>query len=327
MSLKQDVHDRLWQAFQRWQELRLTGVGKHDLKMQGIRECGDLNRFTRSLIFTGNTLRSYEGVLKDFVEFAKHEHGATRLEDAGKKEFRAFMDRAIERGLAVKTLNRFRSALAKFGSLTGQTQSFAALSEKYGWKIRSLAKTGQLPSPSRATPSRDVLDRTIAILRGRDSRHFDRTGNSRAYHLAARIQLETAVRSVSATSRLTAQCLREANQIALVGKGGKEQLFTLSPELHGTIRLWFAHNPGPLAGQRGYQSAYARAMAAAGGRVLGTHGARRRAAQDRYASNYHQAVNSGMAPAAASDKAAGDAIQALGHSRHRRDHRKWYLGR
>lgn len=327
MSLKQDIHDRLWQAFQRWQGLRAAGAAKHELKMRGLRECGDPNRYTRDLIFTGNTLRSYEGVLKDFVEHAQTEHGAKRLEDVGKKDFRFYMDRAIERGLAVKTLNRFRSALAKFGALTGQTESFAALSEKYGWKIRGLARTGELRGPTRATPSREAVERTIDILKTWDARHFARTGDSRAYHLAARLQLETAARSVSVTERATSASLLDGNRIVLIAKGGKEQVFTLSPELHRTLQLWFAHNSGPLAGRRGYQSAYARAILATGGKVTGTHGARRRSARDQYAEEYRKAVGSGLNPKAAAQEAAGNVVEALGHSRHRQDHRHWYLGR
>jgi hypothetical protein len=49
--------------------------------------------------------------LKAFVEHAQRQHGAKRLEDANKKDLRSFMDRAIAQGLAVKTLNRYRSAL------------------------------------------------------------------------------------------------------------------------------------------------------------------------------------------------------------------------
>src|SRR5579883_192534 len=130
MSLKQDVHDRLWRAFDRWHALRLTGVSKHDLKMKGIREAANPNIYTAPLIFTGNTLRSYEGVLKDFVDDVQRERGVSRLEDVSKKDFRAFMDQAIQKGLAAKTLHRYRSALAKFGALTGQTKSFSALSEQ-----------------------------------------------------------------------------------------------------------------------------------------------------------------------------------------------------
>jgi hypothetical protein len=328
MSLKQELHDRLWGAFQRWLDLRQTAVTKRDIKMRGHRECGDPNRYTRNLIFCGNTLRTYERVLRDFVEFAQREHGATRLADIGKKEFRAYMDRAIAQGLAVKTLNLYRSALAKFGSaVTGQTQSFAALSEKYGWKIRQLAKLGRLATPTRATPSREVLERAISFLKAWDARHFDRTGEERVYHLAARLQLETAARSVSITDRLTAACIKDGNRVALVGKSGKVLDFVLPPDLHRTLRLWFAHHPGPLASQRGYQTAYRRAIQAAGCRVTGTHGARRRSARDFYVHQYRQAVGSGLSPADAADQAAGDAIERLGHSRHRRDHRWMYLGR
>jgi hypothetical protein len=325
-NLKQDVHDRLWRAFQRWEGLRQTGVSKHDLKIQGIREAGDPNLHTRSLIFTGCTLRSYEGVLKDFVEFAQSLHPVARLEDISKKHFRAYMDRAIQQGLAAKTLNRYRSALAKFGALTGQTRSFTAVSEKYGWKIRGLAKTGTLPIPTRATPGRDVLERAIGVLKAWDARHFARTDQPRGYHLAARVQLETAARSVSATERVTAAALRDGNRIELVGKGGKVQTFSLSFELHRTLSLFLTQNPGPLASRRAYQAAYARAMGEVGGRVTGTHGARRRAARDRFSAAFKEAVGNGLAPHPAAQKAAGDAIEGLGHSRNRRDHRRWYLG-
>ncbi len=328
MSMKTELHDRLWRAFERWHALRETGVTKRDLKMQGIREAADPNRHTRNLLFSGNTLRTYERVLRDFVDFAQREHGACRLEDIGKKEFRAFMDRAIAQGLAVKTLNLYRSALAKFGSaVTRQTESFAALSEKYGWKIRQLAKLGRLAGPTRATPGREVLERAIATLRDRDARHFARTGAPRAYQLVARVQMETSARSISVTTRLTGECLREGNLLLLTAKGGKELTFNLSPDLHRTLWLWFAHYPGPLASQAGYRDAYARAIKAAGGRVRGTHGARRRSIQDFYAARYRQAVGSGVAPGSAAQQAAGAALERLGHSRDRRDHRAAYLGR
>jgi hypothetical protein len=153
------------------------------------------------------------------------------------------------------------------------------------------------------------------------------TGRARngPYHLAARLQLETAARSVSVTERLTSSSLRDGNQLTFVSKGGKEQTFTISPDLHRTLALYFAHHSGLLANQRGYQSAYRRALKAAVGRVTGTHGARRRSAQDYYAHRYRQAVGSGLSPGNAVDQAAGDAIERLGHSRDRRDHRAVYL--
>jgi len=326
-SLRQDVHDRLRGAFERWQAIRGTTT-KFELKMRGLREHQDPQYFLRPLIFSGNTLRTYEKVLRDFVDFAQREHGATRLEDIGKKEFRAFMDLGIAQGLSVKTLNLRRSALAKFGSaVTRQTESFAALSQKYGWKIRQLARLGQLPGPTRATPSREVLDRVVAILRDWDARHFARTDEPRAYHLAARLQLETSARSISVTERLTGDCLGEGNRLTLRAKGGKALTFTLSSDLHQVLTLWFAHNPGPLARERAYQTAYRRAVLAAGGQVTGTHGARRRSIRDFYAERYRAAVGSGIAPKAASDQAAGEALDRLGHGRNRVDHRRWYLAR
>ncbi len=328
MSLKQQLHDRLRGAFDRWLAIQRTGVSKFDLKSRGMREHQDPNYLLRPLIFCGNTLRTYEKVLRDFVEFAQREHGAPRLEDIGKKEFRAFMDRAIAQGMAVKTLNLYRSALAKFGSaVTRQTESFAALSKKYGWKIRQLAKLGQLQGPSRSTPSREVLERVVAILRDWDARHFARTGEPRAYHLAARLQMETSARSISVTERLTGDCLREDNRLTVRAKGGKELTFALPPELHQLLKLWFAHNSGPLARERAYQTAYRRAILAAGGQVTGTHGARRRSIREFYSGRYRAAVGSGMDPKAASDQAAGEAIERLGHGRNRADHRKWYLAR
>jgi hypothetical protein len=326
MSLNQDLHDRLWRAFLRWEDLRKTGITKHDLKIRGIRECGDPNHYTRNIIFTGNTLRSYEGVLKSFVEHAQREHGAQRLEDAGKKALRSFMDRAIEKGLAVKTLHRYRSALAKFGALTGQTAAFVGICDRYGERVRELQQAGQLPGPGRMTPSRDVLERAIAVLKYRDERHFHRTGEVRAYHVAARLQLETASRGISATERVTINSLQPSNKIALVGKGGKTMCFDISPELHRTLALYLGFGPRLLAPLKAYQSAFRRAILTVGGRVTGTHGIRRRAARDLFSTRYRDALKSGLSPKLASDRAAGDAIQTLGHSRDRRDHRRWYLG-
>lgn len=326
-AMKQDVHDRLWGAQQRWFALREQGQTKHGLKMQGIRECGDPNRCTRNLIFAGSTRLTYERTLKEFAEYAHREHGAARLVDVGKKEFRAFMDRAIAEGRATKTLNLYRSAIAKLGALTGQTESFAAISKKYGEKIRELKRAGVLQGPARQTPTRDVVERTIAVLRGYDARHWARTGEPRAYHLAAQLQLETAARSISATSRVTAESLREGNQIELVGKGGRRMVFTLSPELHRTLAAYLALYPGPLARQRGYQSSYARAIQAAGGRVTGTHGARRMSAKLHYLNRYRAALRNGMTPGRARAVARGDAVEFLGHSRDRRDSASCYLGR
>ncbi len=54
-QMKDEIHARLWQAQQRWFSLKDQGLTKHDLKMQGIREHGDMFHATRAIIFTGAT--------------------------------------------------------------------------------------------------------------------------------------------------------------------------------------------------------------------------------------------------------------------------------
>lgn len=324
MSLRGELHDRLWRAYVRWHEMREQGATKHDLKMQGLREYGDVNRYTRNVIFTANTLHTYDRILGRFLESCPQ---AQRLEDTGKREFKAFMDRAITAGLSAKTLKTMSSALAKFGALTGRTKSFAALSEKYGEKIRALVRTGVIAGPSRSTPSVEILQRAIKVLQEWDARHFARTDEPRAYHLAAQLQWETSARGISATERVTDASLLDGNRIELVGKGGRRDIFGISSELHRRLRAWFAHNRGPLADLRGYQCAYRRAILAVGGRVTGTHGARRAAARAFFGRRYGEGRAAGLDPKTASRRAAGDAIERLGHSRDRRDHRRWYLGR
>jgi len=294
--------------------------------MRGLREHQDPQYFLRPLIFTGETLRSYDGVLKDFVAFAEREFGITRLEEIGKREFRAFMDRGIEQGLAAKTLHRWRSALSKLGALMGHTASAVAFSKAYGRKIRELVSVGRLAGPARATPSLEVAKQAIEILRGWDARHFARTDEPRAYHLAARLQLETSCRSVSATTRVTAESLLEGNQIRLVGKGGRVMTHTLSPKLHRQLSLYLRVYPGPLADQRGYQSAYGRAVRGVRGRVTGTHGLRRLSAQAFFRTEYARRLSGGAAPAEARQGAREDAVERLGHSRNRTDQAACYLG-
>ncbi len=138
--------------------------------------------------------------------------------------------------------------------------------------------------------------------------------------------METAARCISATERVTLSSLRNDIRIELIGKGGKAITLPLSPDLHRILSVYLVHYPGPLAGRRGYQSAYARAILMAGGKVTATHGVRRLAVRQLYRSRYRQAAQSGMSSKSAARKAAGDAIEALGHCRDRRDHKAWYLG-
>jgi integrase len=323
--LRQDVHDRLKGAFERWQALRGTTT-KFELKMRGLREHQDPQYFLRPLIFTGETLRSYDGVLKEFVAFAEREFGIRQLEEIGKREFRAFMDRGIERGLAAKTLHRHRSALAKVYALVGKAASGAALSRKYGGKIRDLVRSGIIAGPERATPSPEIVRRAIYILRGWDCRHQERTGRPRAFHLVARLQLETAARSVSSTARLTLDSLKDGNSIELRGKGGKATRLPISAELHAALRDYLGKNPGILADRDGYRTAWRRAVLAAGGRVTGTHGLRRRSAQDLYRDEYHRRLAAGASPGEARREARAEAVERLGHGRNRTDQAAFYLG-
>ena len=126
---------------------------------------------------------------------------------------------------------------------------------------------------------------------------------------------------------MTAASLLPDNRIELIGKGGRRDVFTLSSDLHAALLSHLAHSPARLADLRGYQAAYRRAVLATGSRVTGTHGARRASARTFYARRYAEARTAGLAPAPAADQAAGDAIERLGHSRDRTDHRSWYLDR
>jgi ribosomal protein S12 methylthiotransferase accessory factor YcaO len=98
-------------------------------------------------------------------------------------------------------------------------------------------------------------------------------------------------------------------------------------DLHQLLSLYLRTYGGRLADQDGYRAAYKRAIEEAGGRVTGTHGLRRLSVQEFYRQRYRAAVGDGLSPQAAAERAAGDAIERLGHSRDRRDHRRTYLGR
>jgi hypothetical protein len=325
-QMKSDLHDRLWNAQERWFALREQGWTKFAIKMAGIRQGGDPNLKMRSILFSGRSRVTYEHILKDFLNFAHSKFGVQRLDDIDTPHAKAFLDDAIQRGLAAKTLHTYRSALAKLGAVIHRTSSMAALSRKYGAKIRELVAAGAVPGPERATPSREVVERAIEILRGWDTRHQERTGHPRAYHLAARLQLETAARSVSSTTRITLDALKDGNRIELVSKGGKILLAVISPDLHAAIRQYLLACPGVLADRNGYRTAWRRAILAAGGWVTGTHGLRRRSVQDFYREEYHRRLAAGASPAEARREARAEVVQRLGHSRDRADQAACYLG-
>jgi len=325
-QMKVDLHDRLWNAQQRWFAMRAEGWTKHEVKMAGVKEANDQNYHMRPILFAGRSRVTYEHILKSFLDFAHAKFSVERLDDIDTKHAKAFLDDGIQRGLAAKTLNTQRSALAKAFALVGKTSSGAALSRKYGQKIRDLVAAGCLDGPERATPSPEVVQRAINILRGWDLRHQERTGRPRVYHLVARLQVETAARSVSSTTRLRLESLKEGNAIEIVGKGGNALRLVIPPDLYVAIQQFLSQKPGILADRDGYRTAWRRAVLAAGGRVTGTHGLRRRSAQDFYGAEYHRRLAAGTSPTDARREARADTVERLGHGRDRVDQAACYLG-
>jgi len=325
-AMKQDLHDRLWNAQQRWFALRDQGTTKRVIKLSGIRDARDPNLHLRNLIFTGATKRAIEETLKSFIEFAHERFGAQRLEDIGKREFKAFIEDGIARGLAASTLEAQVSHLVKLGCLTGKAQSAIALGRKLHHEIQELQDKGTLSGPERSTPSRQTAERALDILRGWDERHQARTGRPRAYHLAARLQLETSARSVSVTERLTPDRLKGVNLIEWIGKGGRPILTSVPPDLYAAVAEHLERTGGPLADRDGYRMAWRRAIEVAGGKATGTHGLRRRAAKNVFSETYRQLVCAGMSPAEARRQARAEAVERLGHSRDRLDQAACYLG-
>ena len=325
-QMKADLHDRLWNAQQRWFAMRGEGMTKFEVKMAGVRDFQDQNHYMWPILFAGSSRVTYERVLKSFLEFAHAKFGVQRLDDIDTRHAKAFLEDGIQHGLAAKTLHTQRSALAKAFALVGKAASGAALSRKFGKKIRDLVAASTIAGPERASPSGEVVRRAIEILRDWDIRHRERTGRSRAYHLAARLQLETAARSISSTTRVTLEALKEGNRIELVGKGGKWLRLEISADLHTTMRKHLSQCPGVLADRDGYRTAWRRAVLAAGGRVTGTHGLRRRSAQDFYLDEYHRRLTVGTSPEESRREARAEAVERLGHSRDRTDQAACYLG-
>jgi len=324
-EMKRSLHDRLWSAQQRWFALRAQGETKHALKVRGIRE-GDANKYIRNLLFTGSTKRAVEETLKSFVEFAHEKFSVERLEDLSRHEFRAFIEDGIARGLAASTLQARCSHLAKLGALIGRTEEFSAQSRRWATRVRELAREGVLRGPQRPTPSPDVVARAIEIIRSLDQEHTARTGHNRAYHLAARLQHESAGRSVSVTERLTKDCLKEGNKIELNGKGGRRLLVPVSAELSAAIAAYLDSAGEIQMERRAYQAAWRRAVLAAGGRATGTHGLRRLSTREFYRAEYGRLLAGGLTPAEARRLAREAAVERLGHNRERGDQAACYLG-
>ncbi len=318
--LKSELHDALWHAQQRWFQLREQHYTKHELKVMGLRHTGDPNLMTRDLIFAGRTRLTYERDLKLFVTYVHQEHGVQNLRDVTVDHARAYLDRAIDERWAAKSIHKLRSELSKLGALIGKAESMKALSSEYGAIVRGLTAAGVLAGPGRQTPSAEVVDRAIATLRQGDLRQ-----RGRAYHLAARLQLETAARSVSVTERFMFASLRDGHRVEIVAKGGQLQTMQISAELHDRLREQLTALTGPLADLGGYRSAYYRAMKAASGRVTGTHGLRRLSTQRHYSEQYRARLHRGESTRHARQGARQDAVERLGHGRDRLDQANAYL--
>ena len=97
-KMKDELHARLWSAQQRWFTLKEQGWTKHDLKMQGIRERGDMFFATRGIIFTGATRLAYEHELKRFLDYAHTVRGKVDNSQVDKKDFRAYMESRLAKG-------------------------------------------------------------------------------------------------------------------------------------------------------------------------------------------------------------------------------------
>src|SRR5437660_4816555 len=154
--MKDELHARLWGAQQRWFSLKDQGLTKHDLKMQGIRERGDMFFATRAILFTGATRLAYEQELKRFIDYCHNERGKTENSQIDKKDFRSYMEARMAQGGAKAEMNKIRAAIVKFGALNGKWESFHALSKKLGEKIRELSRAGQLRGPARPHVSPEV---------------------------------------------------------------------------------------------------------------------------------------------------------------------------
>jgi hypothetical protein len=328
--MKTEVHDRLWTAQQRWFALKEQGCTKHDLKMQGLRERGDMFYATRAILFTGATRVAYEQELKRFLAYAHDVRGKTDNAQVDKKDFRAYMEARMAQGGAKAEMNKVRAAIVKFGALYGKWESFHALSKKLGEKIRDLSRSGQLRAPSRPHVSPEVRAAVIDRLRHLDGLSEARKGEPRGYGLALELQKEGSLRSIEATERLTRQSLLgvegEKGRIAISGKGGRLRTALISKDLYNRLEAHFSRSKAPsLAPLRSYQVAVRRATLAVGGRATGTHAHRRTSAEELKKAKYQDHLMDGKTTKKASQLAVQDAVEHLGHSRNRRDLALAYL--
>ncbi len=328
--MKDQLHARLWGAQQRWFALKEQGWTKHELKMEGIRERGDMFYATRAIIFMGSTRLAYERELKRFLDYAYTQRGRTENAQIDKKDFRAYMEARFAQGGARTEMNKVRAALVKFGALYGKWESFHALSKKLGVKIRELSRAGELRGPARPHVSPEVRAAAIERLRALDARAEARTGLPRGYALALELQKEASLRSIEATDRLTRGSLLgledDKGKISILGKGGRVRTALISVDLYRRLEGHFSRAQAEaLAPRRAYQVALRRATLAVGGQATGSHAHRRTSAVEAKNARYWDHLKDGKTTKKARQLAVQDTVEHLGHSRNRKDLARAYL--
>jgi hypothetical protein len=330
--MKDELHAKLWQAPQRWFSLKDQGTTKHDLKLQGLRERGDMFYTTRGIIFTGATRLAYEQELKRFLDYAYAVRGKSDNSQIDKKDFRAYMEARMAEGGAKSEMNKIRAAVVKFGALYGKWESFHALSKKLGEKIRELSRSGQLRGPARPHVSPEVRQAVLDRLKALDAASEARTGAPRGYSLVLELQKEASLRSIEATYRFTRECLlglsEDKGKITILGKGGRVRTAFVSADLYRRLEAHFNRSKATaLAPRRAYQVALRRATLAVGGKVTASHAHRRLSAVEEKNARYRDHLKDGKTTKKARKLAVQDTVEHLGHSRNRKDLAIAYLGR
>lgn len=325
-QMKEELHQRLWAAQERWFEWKAKGETKRGLKLQGVREFGDMFARTRYVLFTGATRAAYERELKRFLDFAHDVRGRRDNRQIDRKDFKAYMEDRIAASAAASELNKVKSAIVKLGTLYGKAESFMSVSRKFGARIREMKRAGQLQPPARPRVTLEIREAVIRQLEQLDAARRP----PRAYHLAMLLQKEASLRAIEATKRFTPGCLvsldGEVGTISVLGKGGRPRTATVSRDLYLGIKEYFKKSSGQcLAPLRGYQQALRRATLTAGGRSTGSHAHRRTSATELENAKYHDYAGQGLPCKEARNRAVQDTVEHLGHSRNRKDLAVAYL--
>jgi hypothetical protein len=321
-AMKNEMHQRLWAAQERWFRLQAAGGTKHAIKIEGLREQGDAYYASRDLLFWGRTRVDYERVLKRFVEFC-HDRGRERNADIDKRDMRAYLEHLMARGASASYLDKVKSAIVKFGALYGKYESFKSTGRKVSVLIQERVAAGETAGPAHQRITPEVARRALDRLRDLDDRFEVNTGLPRGYHLAAELQSRCGLRAFEATARMTPGRLGGG---AMVGKGGRERGLPVPPDLEDRLREFFAATGAPcLAPLRAYEAAVRRAVLAVGGRATGTHARRRQWAEGFKNERYQYYASLALTPEEASARALADTLEALGHGRDRRELRSAYL--